>query len=158
MRVAGATIAMRNHKRLVLISLLLTFGLQGICMISAAFMGWALQMDGGLAYFVIYVSIGFLIAAIPTTPQAIGVMETYYVVSFTYNGQNSASQALALAVAVRLIQLVWSIPGVLVPLLGAHVPSREELQALETPADQPPAGNAGEPPASSEIGSATPGS
>ena len=157
-RIAAATIAMRQHKRLVFVSLLLTFGLQGICMISAAIMGWALGMEGTLSYFIIYVAIGFLIAAVPTTPQAIGVLETYYVVSFTYTGENSASQALALAVAVRLIQLVWSVPGVLVPLLGAHLPSREELHALETPVDQPPTGDADDPQAPGEISSATPGS
>ena len=35
------------------------------------------------------------------------------------------------AVAVWLIQLVWVIPGVLVPLLGAHLPRKEELATLE---------------------------
>jgi uncharacterized protein (TIRG00374 family) len=137
-RIGGATLAMRRHKLLVLLSLLITIGLQGICMISAAIMAWAMHMEGSLAYFFIYVAIGFLIAAIPITPpQAIGVMEYFYVVSFTYGGVNTPSQAVALAVAVRLIQLVWSLPGVLVPLLGAHLPRREKLEALEQGVEPP---------------------
>jgi hypothetical protein len=43
---------------------------------------------------------------------------------------------VAFALANRLTQLVWAVPGVLVPLLGAHLPSQAELKALEEP--EPP--------------------
>jgi hypothetical protein len=60
-------------------------------------------------------------------------MEAAYIQFFCRGElQNDPSQALALAVAVRLIQLVWALPGVLVPLLGAHLPRRNELAVLET--------------------------
>jgi len=138
-RVGQATLAMRQHKLLVVSALLITFLLQGIALVSAVVMAWALNMEGNFSYFFIYIAIGFLVAALPTTPQALGVMESAYVVFFTYGGQNAASPALALALAVRLIQLVWSLPGVLVPLLGAHLPSRAELQQLEQAAAAQPA-------------------
>ena len=136
LRVGRATVAMRAHKVKTALSMLVTILLQGQCMVSAAVMGWALGMQGPggavsqLWYFAIYVSIGFLIAAIPLTPQSIGVMETAYVKFFTAHGLNTASQALAFALAVRLIQLVWAVPGVLVPLLGAHLPRKEEMADL----------------------------
>jgi uncharacterized membrane protein YbhN (UPF0104 family) len=111
--------------------LLLSLALQSIVMISAAVMAWALGMKGDLSYYFVYISVGFLIAALPSTPQAVGVMELYYVGIFTRAGLATASQAVALALAVRMIQFVWAIPGVLVPLLGAHLPSKEQLAELE---------------------------
>jgi uncharacterized protein (TIRG00374 family) len=137
-RIGQATLAMRQHKTLVVLSLLITFALQTVAMISAVVMARALGMEGSFAYFFIYIAIGFVVAAIPIAPpQAIGVLEYFYVVCFTAGGQNTASQAVTLAVCVRLIQLVWSLPGVLVPLLGAHLPKRAELQDLQQPEDQP---------------------
>jgi glycosyltransferase 2 family protein len=145
MRIGKATVALRRHKGHAVVSLLLTLLLQIIVMISAAVMGWALGMHAPpgsplaqLWYFVIYIAIGFLIAAIPITPpQGIGVMEAAYVKFFMRGGLNTASQAVALALAVRLIQLVWALPGVLVPLLGAHLPRKDELEAVEH-GDEPP--------------------
>ena len=135
-RIADATLAMRSHKLIVLLALLITFALQSTCIISATIIAWALDMKGEFHYFFIYIAIGFVISALPIwPPQSIGVMEFFYVLFFTANGQNTASQAFALAIAVRLIQLVWSLPGVLVPLLGAHMPKRAELEALEEPDD-----------------------
>lgn len=132
LRIGRATVAMRQHKLKVVGSLVVTLILQSIVMVSAAVMAWALGMKGSMTYYFIFVSIGFLIAAVPIAPpQAIGVMEYAYVQFFTHDGLNTASQALALAVAVRLIQLVWALPGVLVPLLGAHRPSKADLQAIE---------------------------
>jgi glycosyltransferase 2 family protein len=132
LRVGRATVALRQHKWKVALAMLLTLVLQSIVMVSAAFMGWALGMHGGLEHYFVYVSIGFLIAAIPIAPpQAFGVMEYAYVQFFTHGGLATASQAVAFALAVRLIQLVWAIPGVLVPLLGAHRPSTTELANFE---------------------------
>jgi uncharacterized protein (TIRG00374 family) len=133
LRIGRATVAMRAHLGKSVAALLLSILLQSIVMVSAAVMAWALGMQGSLLYFFIYVAIGFLVAAVPSTPQAVGVMESAYVLFFT--PLNTASQAVALALAVRLIQLVWAIPGVLVPLLGAHRPSKVDLLALEAEAE-----------------------
>lgn len=133
LRVGRATVALRQGKRLVALSLAITMVLQAFCMISAAVMAWALGMHGSLSHYFIYISIGFLIAAVPISPpQAFGVMEYFYVQFFTQPALgNDPSQAVALALAVRMIQLVYALPGVLVPLLGAHLPSKAELAALE---------------------------
>jgi uncharacterized protein (TIRG00374 family) len=153
-RVAEATLAMREHKLLVTLSLAITLVLQCFVLASAAVMAWALHMNGTFTYFFVYVAIGFLIAALPTAPQGLGVVESAYVLFFTYGGQNTASQAVALALLVRLIQLVWAVPGVLVPLLGAHVPNRSELEKLEN-LEAPPAAPA-EPGGPSEVSTSTP--
>jgi uncharacterized protein (TIRG00374 family) len=136
LRVGRATVAMRHHKLLVLLSLAMTVVLQATVMLGAVIMAAALHMEGEPSYYFIYVSIGFLIAAIPISPpQAFGVMEAFYVQFFTQGGlRNDPSQAVALALAMRLIQLVWALPGILVPLLGAHLPPKVELQTLEAEA------------------------
>lgn len=132
LRVGRATVAMRQHKPLVLLSLFMTLVLQANVMICAVVMARALGMHGDASYYFIYVSIGFLIAAIPIAPpQAFGVMEAFYVQFFTQGGlANDPAQAVALALAMRLIQLVWALPGVLVPILGAHLPGKAELAHL----------------------------
>lgn len=152
LRVGRATVALRTHKGHAVASVVLSLVLQSIVIVSAAIMARALGMAGDFSYYFIYVAIGFLIAAIPIAPpQAIGVMEAAYVQFFTRAGLASASQAVALALAVRLIQLVWALPGVLVPLLGAHRPSKAELTALEQEAAaNTPASPAGLSPASQE--------
>lgn len=139
-RIGQATLAVRGHKTLVTLSLLITLVLQTIVIVSATVMARdALAMQGSFTHFFIYVAIGFLISAVPISPpQAVGVMEFFYIQFFTYGGLNSASQAVALALAVRLIQLFWSLPGVLVPLFGAHLPNRVELEALEQADQQRP--------------------
>ncbi len=149
LRVGRATIALRHHKLLVAVSMLLTLALQALVMVSAVFAARALGMEGSPASFFVYVSVGFLIAAIPISPpQAIGVMEAAYVSFFTRGDLNTPSQAVALALAVRLIQLVWALPGVLVPLLGAHLPKRSELAQLEQ-SDATSTGDGAQPAASS---------
>jgi uncharacterized protein (TIRG00374 family) len=153
LRVGRATVAMRQHKLLVVLSLLMTLALQAVVMVSAAIMAWALRMQGEMSYYFIYVSIGFLIAAIPISPpQAFGVMEYFYVLFFAQGElSNDASQAVALALAVRLIQLVWALPGVLVPLLGAHLPRKAELERLEAEAVARPSPAVGGRPEHSSI-------
>lgn len=133
-RIGRATVAMRTHKTLTLWSLLITIGLQGLVVWSAFVMARALGMDGSVTLYFICVPIGFLIAAIPISPpQAIGVLEVAYIQFFAQGGLNSDSAAVTFALFVRLIQLVWAIPGVLVPLLGAHMPSKAELKEMEAP-------------------------
>lgn len=134
LRIGRATVAMRRHKSLVLASLGNTLVLQALVVFSAYLMASALNMAGGFELYFVCVPIGFLIAAIPISPpQAFGVMEWAYIQFFAQNGLNDPSQALALALAARLTQLVWALPGMLVPLLGAHLPNRRELDELEQP-------------------------
>ncbi len=132
LRIGRATVAIRQHKALLALSLLDTLVLQLIVVIAAFVMARALGMQGDFSLYFIFVPIGFLIAAIPISPpQAIGVMEAAYIKFFTLGGLNQASVAVAFALANRLTQLVWALPGVLVPLLGRNFPSHDELQAFE---------------------------
>jgi uncharacterized protein (TIRG00374 family) len=140
LRIGRATVAMQQHKSLVLASLLNTLVLQLFVVLAACQMAQALNMQGHFALFFIFVPLGFVLGALPfLPPMAFGVMEAAYVQFFCWGGLNPGSAAVAFALANRLTQLVWAVPGVLVPLLGAHLPSHAELRALEQPdLERPP--------------------
>lgn len=132
LRIGRATVKMRYHKTLLIGSILITIVLQLFVLFAAYVMSRALGMHGAFALYFVCVPIGFLIAAIPISPpQGFGVMEWVYVMFFTQGALNPKSAAFAFALANRLTQLVWAVPGALVPLLGAHLPTKAELADLE---------------------------
>lgn len=132
LRIGRTLTKMREHVGLTFASLIITVILQALVMVSVFFFAQALQMRGDYIHYLIYLPILFLVAALPIAPpQGVGVMEFFAVQFFSARLGNSVSQAFALALAIRLIQLIWAIPGVLVPLLGAHVPKASELEEFE---------------------------
>lgn len=136
LRIGRATVAMRKHAVLVIMSLGVTIALQTLVVLSGFVMARALGMAGSFELYFICIPIGFLIAAVPISPpQAFGVLEYAYIQFFAHHGLNPKSVAVAFALAIRLIQLVWALPGVLVPLLGLHVPSEKEFEQLEQDGD-----------------------
>ncbi|MBI5866553.1 MAG: flippase-like domain-containing protein [Planctomycetes bacterium] len=133
LRIGRATVAMRRHPAFVLLSLAMTLALQFLVVASGFYMARALGMKGGFELYFICIPIGFLIAAVPISPpQAFGVLEYAYIQFFTQGGLNSKSVSVAFALAIRLIQLVWALPGILVPLLGLHLPSKEDFEELQS--------------------------
>jgi uncharacterized protein (TIRG00374 family) len=158
LRIGRAVVKMRHHKGLVAAALFNTIVLQFIVMVSAYTMALAIGMKNDFEKYLIYVPIGFLIAAIPIAPpQGFGVMEAAYIQFFAHTGMSTISQAFTFALAVRVIQLVWALPGVLVPLLGAHIPTQRELAELEAPDDEasPPPDIRPVPPAADDAAPAT---
>ena len=132
LRVGRTLTALRTHKWMTLAALALTVVLQMLVMVSVYYASLALNMKGDFLHYLIYVPIVFLVGALPIAPpQGVGVIEFFCVKFFNGMLGNSVAQAFALALAMRLIQLVWALPGVLVPLLGSHLPRSDELHELE---------------------------
>ncbi|MBL8878589.1 MAG: flippase-like domain-containing protein [Phycisphaerales bacterium] len=132
LRIGGAIVAMRRHPMLLIVSVASTLILQFFVMVSAYQMSLALGMTASFGQCLVYVAIGQLMAAIPISPpQAFGVMEWAFIQFFTHQGLATSAQAVTFALAIRLIKLVWALPGVLVPLLGAHYPTAREVEELE---------------------------
>ena len=130
-RIDRATFRMRSHKRIVLSALLVTGVIQFLAISSFVAAGRAIHMAHPLPAFFACLAASLLVAAIPLTPMAIGPMEAMFKLFFVGELANS-SQSIFLAVMVRLIQLVWALPGVLVPLSGAHLPPPEKLAELQS--------------------------
>jgi hypothetical protein len=68
--------------------------------------------------------------AVPISFGGLGTMDAYYGWVIVGAGLGSAEKAIFLAMFVRLTQLLWALPGVLVPLTGAHLPSAEAVARL----------------------------
>lgn len=133
-RIDAAVHRMRNHARLLSAALALSVLLQGLAVTSFMFAGFGLGMQGGLAAYpdyLVYLALGLLVAAIPVSYQGLGTLDAALQVFFR-GLYGNFSQVLFLGFAIRLVQLCWSLPGALVPLLGAHRPSPEKLRQIES--------------------------
>jgi glycosyltransferase 2 family protein len=138
-RIDKTTFRMRHHKLIVLSTLLLTGVLQSLAIASFTAAGRAMGMTHSLPAFFAGLAAGLLVAAIPLTPMSAGTMEAIFAVLFV-GPDASGSQVLFLALAVRLIQLVWALPGVLVPLTRSNgVPGRPSDIDAPAVCDTPPA-------------------
>jgi uncharacterized protein (TIRG00374 family) len=74
--------------------------------------------------------VGYLLAAVPITFQGFGLLEAVFYKVMVEGGWCTASQMLALTLSMRLVQILWSLPGVLVPWLGFRRPPEAELTAV----------------------------
>jgi len=74
--------------------------------------------------------VGYLLAAVPISVQGFGLLEAVFYKVMVEGGWCTASQMLALTLSMRLIQVLWSLPGILVPWLGFGRPPEEELTAV----------------------------
>ena len=110
----------------------ITFVLQFTAIVSAYLGARALGMitDSFIPYLV-YIPLGFLVWAVPISFGGLGTMDAYYEWIIVACALGSAEQAIFLAWFARLTQLIWSLPGILVLLTGAHLPSAEEVAGLQ---------------------------
>lgn len=74
--------------------------------------------------------VGYLLAAVPISVQGFGLLEAVFYKVMVEGGWCSASQMLALTLSMRLVQVLWSLPGVIVPWLGFGRPPEAELEAV----------------------------
>ncbi len=116
-RIDRAVLVYRRHPLRLAASLVLTFLLQFTCIVSLYLIGWALGLVGeqpGKAFFVYlgYIPIGLLMGALP-----IGVMEvTFRQLLADAARLGTPEAAVSLSILCRIIQLVWSLPGIIVVL------------------------------------------
>lgn len=81
------------------------------------------------------VVVGYLFAAIPISYQGIGLIEAVYYRVMVEGGWCNINQMLALTMGIRVIQMLWSLPGVIAPWMGfQRPPSEEGDEAGECPA------------------------
>jgi hypothetical protein len=71
-------------------------------------------------------TVGFLFAAIPISIQGFGLFEAVFYRVFVEGGWCTAAQMLALTLGLRLVQIIWSLPGIAVPWMGFARPTRSE--------------------------------
>jgi len=98
---------------------------------SAMFAGIAFGLPLHWAYYWVCVPVIVLAAAIPISPQGAGVMEAFAVLLTRRQGV-TVSQAFALAMSIRIVQMLWNLTGVVFVIRGGyHAPSQKEAEEME---------------------------
>lgn len=113
-------------------ALLLCFPVHVTSIISATFAGQAFRLDLPLLYYWVIVPVIALVGAVPISPQGAGVMEFFAINLTTKRYPVSVGQAVALVLAIRLVQIFWNlIAGLFVLRSGYHAPTEAEQHELE---------------------------
>jgi len=130
----------RQHPGKMLAMLLATFPVHITVIISAMLAGIALELPLKGWYYWVVVPVVVLAGSIPISPQGAGVME-FFAILLTRPQGATVSQAFALTMSIRLVQIVWNLTGGFFVIRGGyHAPSEREQETLvdEAPGDQPP--------------------
>lgn len=94
----------------------------------------SIHSDTHLYWAVMLASVvGFLLAAVPISIQGFGLLEAVFYKVLVDGGWATGSQMLALTLGFRLIQIAWSLPGVIVPWLGFARPAGQVLRSEGEP-------------------------
>ncbi|MBN1347613.1 MAG: flippase-like domain-containing protein [Phycisphaerae bacterium] len=133
-RIDGAVFILRAQKRKVAKALGLTILLQLLAIIALIAVAKSLRMntDSSVPYLV-YLPLGFVIRAVPISIQGIGPMDGCFKLFFVDSGLGDQAKVQILALAVRLLDLVWALPGALVLLTGRELPPKDFGQQVEDP-------------------------
>lgn len=114
----------------------LAFPVHAASILSATFAGKALGLPLHDLYYWAVVPVIALVGAIPISPQGAGVME-FFAVQLTKRQGVTVSQAFALTMSIRLVQILWNlVAGVFVLRGGYHAPTEKEAHELETDAGE----------------------
>lgn len=103
-------------------ALLLTFLSQSMVIASFWPLGRNLGIEVELKYYFVVFPIMWVVAAIPVSPAGLGIFEWGTKRGFVALTGADPGSALAIALCQRLVWLLASLPGVLIHLLGAHLP------------------------------------
>jgi hypothetical protein len=135
----------RQRPMLVLWATIVSFPVHITTVSAAMLAGWAFGLKISTVYYFVAVPVIVLVGSIPISPQGAGVME-YFAIKLTERQGATLSQAFALTMSIRVIQILWNLfGGVFVFRGGYHAPSAQEQSAMEGNDDDedPPAGERG---------------
>jgi uncharacterized membrane protein YbhN (UPF0104 family) len=113
----------------------------GAVVVSATFAGMAFGLPISWPYYWVAVPVIVLSGSIPISPQGAGVMEFFAILLTRAHGV-TISQAFALTMSIRVVQILWNLTGGIFVLRGGfHAPTSAERHELEedTPGGTAPA-------------------
>lgn len=108
-----------------------TLPVHGVVVLSAMLAGLAFGLPLQPMYYWVVVPVVVLVAAMPISPQGAGVMEAF-AIALTRSAGASVSEAVALTMSIRTVQVLWNLTGGFWVLRGGYrAPSTDEQSALE---------------------------
>jgi len=118
-------------------AVVMTFPVHVTTITSAYFAGRAFGLPLPFFYYWVAVPVIVLVGAIPISPQGAGVME-FFAIELTRSQGVPTSQAIALAMSIRLGAMFWNLlAGIFVLRGGYHAPTNQEKHTLDE--DEPEA-------------------
>jgi len=126
----------RQRPMLILAAILMTLPVHATVVVSATLAGMAFGLPLHPLYYWVVVPVVVLAGSIPISPQGAGVME-FFAILLTKRQGCTVSQAFALTMSIRLVQILWNLTGGLFVLRGGfHTPTKSEQESLETDAPE----------------------
>ena len=121
----------RRRPMLVGAALLVTFPVHMAVICSAMFSGMAFGLPLAASYYWAIVPVIVLSGSLPISPQGAGVME-YFAIKLTETRGATVSQAFALTMSIRLVQILWNLTGAYFVVRGHyHKPTTSEQNEVE---------------------------
>jgi uncharacterized protein (TIRG00374 family) len=122
----------RSRPLLMLCAVIGTLPVHGTVVMSAMLCGMAFDLPIPGSYYWVVVPVVVLSGSIPISPQGAGVME-FFAIMLTRRYGCTVSQAFALTMSIRIVQILWNLVGGIFVLRGGfHVPTEQEQEDLET--------------------------
>lgn len=143
-RIDATAFNLRRHRGESLVAITITvvshfFLITSIYFLARSF-GIDPQLDRGAGqlYIAILISavVGYLFAAIPISFQGFGLFEAVFIKVLVQGGWCDMSAMLVLTLSARLLQILWSLPGVIVPWMGLERPSDDVEREIELTTDR----------------------
>lgn len=118
---------------LVLWALIVTIPVHVTVIISAMLAGQAFDLPIRPSFYFAAVPVIVLVGSIPISPQGAGVME-FFAIALTQKQGATVSQAFALTMSIRVVQVLWNLTGGIFVLRGGyHAPTKIEQAEMRAP-------------------------
>jgi len=111
-----------SKKLALALALLLTFCCQATFILGLWLVGREIGINVHIKYYFIFFPVAWLLGALPISIGALGIWEGTLKLMFSRVAIVSGERLSALALCHRIIWLVGSLPGVVIHLIGAHLP------------------------------------
>ncbi len=130
----------RNHLGVIAAGLGASVVSQAVLPFAGYLAGLAFGMHAPLGWFMAYIPVAALAASLPIVPpQGIGVMDAILLHFFVSRGVDTASQAFALAQAIRFLPICWNMLGAYWVVRGHYSrPHSGDLDRVSDPEPQQP--------------------
>ena len=111
-----------SKKSALALALLLTFSCQGIFIFGMWLVGREIGIDVHIKYYFVFFPVAWLVGVLPISIGALGIWEGTLKLMFGKVATGLGEHLSALALCHRIIWLFGSLPGVVIHLMGAHLP------------------------------------
>lgn len=111
-----------RHTLALVLALFLTFCCQAVFILGLWLIGREIGIGVHMKYYFVFFPIAWMLGALPISIGALGVWEGVLKLLFAQVTTGIGERLSALALSHRIIWLFGSLPGLIIHLIGAHLP------------------------------------